>query len=168
MIAEVQRLVHSYRDAGLIIDTNLLLLLLIGWRDPDSLAAFKRTVDYQPDDFHLADELVRPFAATGRLISTPTVLAEVSNLLRSGLHGPRLHQALTDFGRVILQTEVRDVACSGLVVRDEYYRLGLTDTAIIEIARQGVLVLTDDVGLVVGLGNLGLDVINFGILRKLL
>ena len=52
-------------------------------------------------------------------VTTPVVLSEVSNLVRSGLHGGRQRDVLTALGSVVLTNEVRDVGLG-----EDYVALG--------------------------------------------
>lgn len=62
---------------SLFIDTNLLLVLLIGALDLGHVERFKRTKPYTRND----DELLLAFIGEfERLITTPNILTEVSNL----------------------------------------------------------------------------------------
>ena len=61
----------------LILDANLLLVLLIGIFNVGWLGKFKRVVGYSGQDYDL---LVQFLAAFPTLLTTPHILAEVSNL----------------------------------------------------------------------------------------
>src|SRR5690606_14486178 len=69
-------LLARYRT-GVLLDTNLLLLWLIGRYDRRLIGRHKRTEAYTTDDFQLLDRLTR--RCTKRF-TTPHVLTEVSNL----------------------------------------------------------------------------------------
>jgi hypothetical protein len=67
-----------------LVDTNLLVLLIIGRANPALIAVHKRTSAYSIDDFHSVDELVRLFDG---LATVPHAMAEASNLVRD-INGP--------------------------------------------------------------------------------
>ena len=77
MIEEWRRLVRLHRNNGVLVDANLLLLLAIGRFNKSLIPGFERTSNFLIDDYHLLESLVRQFS---RIISTPHVLTEVSNL----------------------------------------------------------------------------------------
>ena len=77
--------IKQYRRKGIIVDTNLLLLALIG--GTPSVVEFKRTRGYTNEDYRLLLTMIDQFE---RLVSTPHILAEVSNLT-NGLYGSKLH-----------------------------------------------------------------------------
>jgi hypothetical protein len=62
---------------GLLIDTNLLVLFVVGSVNPNRIETFKRTSKYSPRDYDL---LVRVMERWGSLYTVAHVLAEVSNL----------------------------------------------------------------------------------------
>ena len=63
------------------VDTNLLLLLLIGSVAPDFIDNHKRLRAYTLADFLLLEEDLK---SADSLIATPNVLAELSNLAAYG------------------------------------------------------------------------------------
>ena len=71
----IETYIRQYRRKGIIVDTNLLLLVLIG--GTPSIAGFKRTSGYTTKDYKLLLNVIDQFE---KLISTPHILAEVSTL----------------------------------------------------------------------------------------
>lgn len=67
----------------LLIDTNVLMLLLIGRWDRASIPTFRRTATFTVTDFDLLEGALPRYA---RVVTTPAVLAEVSNLLGNTFH----------------------------------------------------------------------------------
>lgn len=76
-------LIGRYRANGLLIDTNLLLLYIVGAYDPGQIEGFSRTEQFDPDDFAVLYSFVQRFDL---VVTTPHVLTETSNLL-GGLSG---------------------------------------------------------------------------------
>ena len=72
-------LVGKHRNNGLLIDTNLLLLLVVGIYDRRRITSFKRTAAYTPGDFQKIGWLSKQFS---QLWATPNILTEVDNLGR--------------------------------------------------------------------------------------
>ena len=70
-------LIARYRERGAVVDTNLLLLFLIGSYRVDLIRRFKRTQRYFPDDFHLLRRFLSEFR---QIVVTPHILTEVTNL----------------------------------------------------------------------------------------
>ncbi len=152
----------SVRD-GLLIDTNLLVLFIVGKVNPKRLESFKRTRAY---DGAAYDLLVKEMAGFPRIYTVAQVMAEVSNL--TDMDGPERSEArriLAEFIAVVHEPHVASVHAS----KSRSYRdLGLTDAAISVAAREHeCVVLTDDLGLFLSLTSEGLPVTKFSHLREL-
>jgi len=156
-------LIQRYSQLGLIIDTNILILYFVGNLNPLRIGKHKRTTKYLPNDFDLLSNLISLFH--NRIITTPNILTEVSNLLGNC--------------ETLEQKRLWDIFMSGISILEEKYlpsqslcqtpiftRLGLTDSAIIELVREKYLVLTDDAILFQYLEKNGIDVLNFTHLRE--
>jgi len=151
------------RGGTLLIDTNLLVLLLVGALDLEQVEKFRRTRAYTREDYALLASFV---AGYSRMLTTPNVLTEVSNLVGQ-LAEPLRRRALVALG--ILTTEQfqeHAKASKELVIDRHFPVLGLADTSIIDAAGKGVTVLTDDLGLYARLSSAGGDVINFNHIRS--
>jgi len=73
-------LLQNYGANGLVLDTNILLLHIVGSLDPNLLGKIKRTNQFERDDHKL---LVNVLSLVPRVIVTPGILAESCNLLES-------------------------------------------------------------------------------------
>jgi predicted nucleic acid-binding protein len=147
----------------LLLDANVLLLLLVGRWNRARIETFKNTDTFTKDDFDLLWRIVGRF---NRLVTTPHVLTEVSNL--AGQHGePERKTLLAEFATLIAllpeQTESAATASADPV----FQRLGLTDAVIIALAATpGFEVLTTDLDLWSHLSGKGLSAWNFNHLRQ--
>src|SRR5882672_2097419 len=81
----LDELIWKHRSPGLLIDSNLLLLYILGNTNKQRIPEFKRTQMYTIQDFELLQLLVERFS---RVVTTPNVLTEISNL--ATLHGAEL------------------------------------------------------------------------------
>jgi len=61
MTAELGDLVRTRRSAGLLLDSNLLLLQLVGLTNRNRIFSFKRTQKYTLNDFDLLQVLINRF-----------------------------------------------------------------------------------------------------------
>lgn len=157
MSAGPWEVLERHRRAGILIDTNILLLLLIGSVDTALIAKHKRTSKFTVEDFTLA-VLIAERAAT--ILTTPNILSEVSNLAAQ-IANPYKTRIFLQFAAAIT-TVIEFYHRSGdLSAREEFFRYGLTDTGIMQAARDGYLILTDDLRLWDHLDLLGLPTINF-------
>ena len=150
------------RREMLFIDTNLLLVLIVGALDPHQVERFKRTRAYSRDDYALLTAYVGGFQ---QMLTTPNVLTEVSNLLGQ-LAEPLRRRALLALG--ILTGEFREqyVPSLQLAADPHFPLLGISDTSIIRTADKDVTVLTDDLQLYVRLAAAGGAAVNFNHLRS--
>lgn len=132
--------IGPHRLAGILIDTNLLLLYAVGLCNPSLVARFKRTNRYTADDFRFVRDLAQRFR---RLVTTPHILAEVSNLAidRDGPRAPHFSSLV----RVLRAAHELYVCKDDVLSSDAFGRFGATDAATITLGlRERYLVLTDD------------------------
>jgi rRNA-processing protein FCF1 len=157
----LSQLVEARAKHGLLIDTNLLLLLLVGRHDRKRITSFKRTSQFEAQDFDL---LLRFTARFRRFVTTPHVLTETTNLAGQ-LHGRARAAVLGELTAIASEFEERFTPAEALTKREMFARFGLTDTAIADEAGERYLVLTDDFALSQYLAHRGVAVINFNHLR---
>ena len=157
----LEGLIRKHRSAGVVTDTNLLLVLLIGLCDRKMIEKFKRTQKYTAKDFDLLLQLLAQFE---RIITTPSILTEV-NSLANQLEGK--HKALF-YGifRERLTVFVEEHRAPREVSEHVFFpKCGLCDSTILTIAERGLLVLTDDLPLTQFLEARKVDCINFNHIR---
>lgn len=159
----VIELISRYKTRGLLVDTNLLLLYLVGMYDQERISRFKRTMAFTVDEFFL---LAAIFESFDKIITTPNILTEVSNF--SGQLPSKLHLSFyTDFAARIPALEEKHLSSREISVSSHFIRFGLTDSGIVDTVKGNYLVLTDDLRLFGYLQNLGIDAINFNHIRAL-
>ena len=146
---------------GILIDTNILVLLILGAVDRDAISRFKRTKRFIPEDFDLARRFISNFNKLG---TTPSILTEASNLLNE-LTPPLSETVLLAMAQWIAVTIERYVPSRELVLLPHYSKLGLADASISAAASSNYLVLTDDFKLSQVLESSGMQVVNFNHLR---
>jgi rRNA-processing protein FCF1 len=157
-------LISRHRQRGILVDTNLLLLYFIGLFNPSHIQRFKRTNQFTPEDHNTLARVLEPFK--GKVMTTPNVLTEVSNL--SGQLGEPMRSAYFEmFSRWLCLLDERYTASSLSAQAEHFVSLGLTDAGILGLATSGLLVLTEDFRLAQRLQKIGADVINFNHLRPL-
>ena len=54
-------LVIKYKNKGVLIDTNILLLFLVGSLDLNLIRGFKRTTNFTENDFDLISNFIKHF-----------------------------------------------------------------------------------------------------------
>ncbi len=126
-----------------IIDSNLLVLLVVGRVNHSLVGRHRRLKQFVPEDF---DRLVEVLTGADRILVTPNTLTEASNLLayQRGPERARLSEEL----RRLIEREIEIVVPSVVAAtRSEFRRLGLTDAALIEAASDERQLLTADLKL---------------------
>lgn len=123
--------------SGYFVDTNLLVLFVVGWMNPKLISQHRRTRSYTEDDY---DKLRRMLCKVRRILITPSILTETSNLFKKD---KVMHIALREF---VLSSSVEEVAIeSQMVVQmNEFERLGLTDCGLLREISSETPLLTDD------------------------
>ena len=145
----------------LLVDTNLLLLGVVGNFDY-RLIGRKRLEAFTVQDLNLLNLLV---SRAKRLITTPGILTETSNLATQLIDGKRQIELFHKFGIKIKEFDERHESSAVVCEEPAFLSLGLTDAAITRIARDGMLVLTVDFPLYGYLNKNGVEALNFNHLR---
>lgn len=153
--------IAKYRAKGVLIDSNLLLLLVVGSVDRDLITRFKRTKQFLVEDYDLLAQLVSEFDI---IVSTPHVLSEVSNLA-TALEGRYRAAFFANLGRLINILDERHLPAREAAPDTWFSQLGMTDTAVTIVASGQLLVLTVDAPLASCIAARNGDVINFNHLR---
>lgn len=156
------QLLQRHRSAGIILDTNILLLHFVGLLDPQLIPRFKRTDIFTVEDFHVLRTLL---AFTPKIITTPNIMTEVSNLLGQ-LTGRQRDRCFAIFVKGIGLLEETYLTSASLAVMGEFQRFGITDAGMTHLARQH-LIITEDFRLSNFLAKAHIDVLNFNHIRTL-
>lgn len=154
--------INRFRRKGVLLDTNLFLVYLVGLLDPTLVPNFKRTEGYRIEDFQLLSRLILPVE---KLFTTPHVATEVHNLANhlSAEQSLRLRKLFTS---IVPNLKESHRPATRLCAGDAYLKFGLADAAIHQIGKTR-LVLTDDFPLSAYIEGTGGNVINFTNLRVL-
>jgi predicted nucleic acid-binding protein len=153
--------VDANRSEGLLIDTNLLVLFVVGSVNRGRIERFKRTAKYSEHDYELLLRVIERFS---RLYTVAHVLAEVSNLTDlTGTERVRARRVLKETLSVLIEPEMPSARAAQ---SRPYEDLGLVDAAIAAVAREHkCAVLTDDLDLYLALSRESMPVLNFTHLR---
>ena len=150
--------------AGFFIDTNLLVLLIVGSVGRDLIAKHRRLRRFTEEDF---DRLINLINRVDRVFVTPNTLTETSNLLTQHKDPERSH--FFDRLKFIIQESKEFVVASTEASRNNAFkRLGLTDAALLEVATAETPLLTVDLDLYLAASAKGQDTaVNFTHLQDL-
>ena len=136
---------RRFHDKRLLLDANLLLPYLMGCfyrvhQEVQRHAAFKE------EEFTLLAQIIERFKHVGAVLTTPHLLTEVSSVSKE-LRANRV--AFLSFVRPFIQEldEMFDSKRTGAhrLARHEYFPLfGLADSALIDLAYDSLVILTND------------------------
>ncbi|HHT4259218.1 TPA: hypothetical protein ACTYZB_004885 [Klebsiella variicola] len=123
-----------------LIDTNLLLLFVIGSVDNGNfIDASKRLDAFTYDDYLLLKEIID---RSDSFATTPYILTEVSNLI--DLHDSAAIEAYKTLRLISQIADVIDVMPSSDTEHDHFFRYGLTDVNILNIALSRQIITNDN------------------------
>ncbi len=153
------RLIQKYRQKGLLVDTNILLLYIVGIVNVELIRNFRRTANFTENDFYIILKFIDYFDIK---ITTPHILTEVSDL-----PGNRIDLQIA-LGKYTQLTEERFLESKQIVETETFLRFRLADAAITETAKDSCLVITDDNPLFGYLINKKIDTISLDQIRMVL
>lgn len=145
----------------LVLDTNLLVLFVVGSTNRAFIQRHKRLKAFSVEDFEL---LCRLIASCPQVIVTPNTLTETSNLL-GHIEEPARTQIFEAFRQLVLSTDEEYLESRNAVTVKEFSRLGLTDAGLLEVTRETRSLLTTDLDLYLSALNRGATAVNFNHLR---
>ena len=147
----------------LVLDANVLLLLVVGRAGPGIITRHKRLRGFADEDYDL---LVRQTEKASRMVTTPNVFTEVSNLHDQGFNLP-LKSRLRESLRQVIGEAVEQYRPSRDVAGDPSMKaLGLTDTSLLLCLERDSVLLTIDSGLFREAIARGQGAVNFHHLRE--
>jgi hypothetical protein len=124
---------RSDRSKTLLLDTNLLLLLFIGSKDTSLIPKARTLSAFEEDDYDLLGDIINN-NSFNRLVTTPHIMTEVSNLLGKERNDIRKlgRDAMSEF---LSKCDEHTDSSAILVADPQFNRLGLTDVAIAVASR---------------------------------
>lgn len=154
-------LLSTYGRNGIVLDTNVFLLYVVGALDSKLLPKVKRTASFEPVDLELLSNLM---LRAPRMFVTPGIITETCNLLDSdnARHDFRLFGLLQQLTTVLREDYI---SAETLSQHSLFLRFGLADCSLAHLAGRGHLIITVDLPLAVALEQLSLPALNFNNLR---
>ena len=149
-------------DRTLLLDSNLLVLLVVGLASPSYVRVHKKLTAFDVSDFELLEQLL---TRASEVLVTPNTLTETSNLL-AYIAEPARTSIMRTFAAIIGRTREIFVDSATAVRRTEFVRIGLTDSAMLHAARDDFVVLTTDLDLYLAASaQIGERAVNFNHVR---
>lgn len=139
-----------------LLDTNVLLLWLVARTDARMLREFKRVQEFRFEDIETLRALIQRASA---FVSTPHVLSETSNFIDQA---PAYRRPLLIGQLKLFVEEIAEIyePARELIAQDEFNLLGLTDTGLASLSKEGTI-LTTDHKLAGKIESMGGNVVNF-------
>lgn len=150
------KLIQKYKQKGVLIDTNIVLLYIIGSIDILQIREFSRTAMFTEDDFYRISKFIDFFEIK---ITTPHVLTEASNLL-----GNRIELQLA-LKKYIDLNEEKFLSSKEIAATKIFLHFGLADSAIHETSKDSYLIFTNEKELYGYLISNGFDAVNLDQVR---
>ena len=132
---QVNLIISQHKNKFVVIDTNLLLVYLVGCIDPQMINRFKKTNSrYCAEDFDILENIVCKF---NKFTTTPNILTEVSNL-GGQLKNDVKKQFFILLAQFIQNTPEKYIRSSEISKDPYFIKLGITD--------RGILLIITDLG----------------------
>ena len=147
-----------------ILDANLIVLFAVGLVDARRVPSHKRLKSYRPEDFYLLEIIL---SKASKITSLPNAWTEASNLLGPSGEDTRQAKIIAIFQKLVAAWGCIYVPSDVAVTRSEFRFLGLTDSALLELAKADFTILSADAKLCLAAWNAGLKASNFNDLRSL-
>jgi hypothetical protein len=149
---------------NIILDSNLLLLWIVGVASQKYIYMHRRLREYSIEDFVLLKKIL---SSADRIVVTPNILTETSNLAGYIAEPARMH--IYQMLRALIDgpLEEQHIVSKQAVARDEFLCIGLTDSAILEMATSSHVLLTVDLDLYLAALRHGIKAENFNHRRAL-
>jgi predicted nucleic acid-binding protein len=146
----------------IIVDTNLLILMVVGLTDRALIRKHKRTKQFEEEDYDLLMEVLSNF---DQILTTPHILTETSNLAAQTHEDALL--AVRAKLRALFDEQQEDFAPSISIAKNPLFvRLGLTDCAILSLVKNKIPLLTVDHDLYLAAAGISDLVVNFNHVRQ--
>ncbi len=124
----------------IIIDSNSLIVLLLGLINPSLINKHSKTSIYNEEDYHTLVEVIKDIKS---LIVLPNIWTEVDNLLNKFTGGYK-DLYVQKIIQTIKETSEEYIESQSVENNYAFYDLGLTDTLILEYAKNCEMLITSD------------------------
>ena len=154
---------QKYCNQGILIDTNLLLLLFVGQLSENFIQKFKRTKQYTKSDYQILLNFIDKF---DKVVTTPNIMTEVSNL-GGNMYGDKLKIFFSKFVDNLAIISEQYLESKIIANSENIDKFGLTDIGIVLVAKDNYLILTDDLDLSMFALRNNVAAVNFNHIRQI-
>jgi hypothetical protein len=139
------RSLKRFHGKRLLLDANLLHSYLMGCFYRENQPAPNRGA-FKEDEFVLLAQIINHCKKAGRILTTPNLLTEISNLSKRlkpnrGAYLCFIRSMTRDLDE---QVNAKRIGASRLAAQDFFLTFGLADAAIMDLAYDPLLILTND------------------------
>lgn len=129
---------------GIIVDSNIMLLFLVGCYDINFISKFKRTMKYTIEEYYFIRDLLTTSYYKDKIYTSPHILTELSNLSME-IKGDIRKKYFNFFIKILNNACEIYIEKNRILEFKELSKFGTTDIGIYKIAKKNnFLVLTDD------------------------
>ncbi len=161
MSTYVELLMDRFRNKGVLVDANLLLLLYAGNCDIRLIGPrFMHLKAYTAEDYYALRYITGRFV---RMVTTPNVLTEVSNLANKFIPDDKkkFYPQFAEEMRLIEEFHHPSIQATA---SELFPVIGLTDSVLLSVCRE-YLIITDNLRFYANLERKKLDALNFNHVR---
>lgn len=147
-LKEIQQYRSSKNETHLILDTNVLILFLIGIYDVNYISDCPLMIEdgknYTEEHFKLVENIIKNFP--NKIVITPHILSEINMLSQKKISPKtRLHEYFTKLIKQLENCNEHFISLKILLNSGGIIEFGITDISLIELAKEKKwLILTDD------------------------
>ena len=166
MNPNIASLISQYHEEGILIDTNLLLVLLVGNVEPRLIGKAAGTKGSSIEDYERIKNILKCFS---RLVTVPQILTETAYFLTTHCTANTRLDLRQELARYVFLKETKEarVMSRRIAMHRSFDKLGYTDAAILTANAGKYLLLTADNGLQNFAGSMGIAVLPFQWLRAM-
>lgn len=124
----------------ILVDTNSLILIVLGLMDPRLINTHSKTSIYEEEDF---EHLMTFIGDLKNIVVTPNILTEVDNLLNN-FSGNLKYPYINAFIKLITESSETYIRSMEVVEAHKFFNFGLTDSVILELAPKIDCLITSD------------------------
>lgn len=124
----------------ILVDSNAMIVFVIGLIDPSLLGKHKRASIYDEMDFNKLREILGDFS---KVVTLPNVWTEVDNLLND-FTGSYKYPYINLIKSLTTVSTERYIESKRISDNPNFISLGLTDTLVLELSKECDLLVTSD------------------------
>jgi len=140
-----------------IIDSNIFILFLVGQINENKIKNYTRNSIYSKEDYYFLLDILSKY---DRIITSPNILTEVDNILNR-ITGDDKYRYLAIVREIYKQTIEKYLETESVSQNWFFDILGVTDSAIIIMARECDLLISGDSSLCDYAKSLGIKTFDF-------